>query len=182
MKLMFWLLAIVVALAAAGCKQAPQQVAAAPGPAPAAAPAPPVAPPTHPYGPRPGAAPGSYEELVLTVALPAQAKPDTGETPPATGGHANCPMSESSEILGIQIGQPHGVIVSRVVPGGPAEKAGIKAGDSIVACNGKVVTCPSTLRPLLGAGEKAREVKLTIRRVKRTKDSSPATPAGRAGG
>jgi len=54
-----------------------------------------------------------------------------------------------------------------VLPGGPAEAAGLKAGDGIVACGGESVTCPSNLLPhLLPAGED-RDLQLTVRRRQR---------------
>jgi serine protease Do len=66
--------------------------------------------------------------------------------------------------------QGKGVLVREVVVGSAAEKAGLKAGDVIVAVDGKEVTTVSKLRRAL-AGEKeteeARKVTLTIVRDKR---------------
>jgi S1-C subfamily serine protease len=173
-KRMIWLVPILLVALAVGCKQAPQAAAPTPAATTAAAPKPPAAPPQAQAAPRgPGAMAGEYEELTLAVTIPGRSAAGAPQ-PPAAGGHSNCPMTQSSGLLGIQISQPHGVIVGAVVPGGPAEKAGIKVGDSIVACNGKPVTCPASLLPLIRAGEKAQELKLTIRRPKA---AAPA-PAG----
>jgi hypothetical protein len=179
MRVIVWLLVIAFAVTVAGCKQPPQTAVATSVPTTtAAAPKPPAAPPKAPVPPRRVAAAG-YEQLVLTVSIPAQSEAAPGEAPAAPGGHPGCPKSASSDILGIQISQPHGVIVGAVVPGGPADMAGIKVGDSIIACDGQPVTCPASLLPLLSGGG-PRELTLTIRRPKAAA-AAPAPPAGHAG-
>ncbi|WP_028080629.1 DegQ family serine endoprotease [Solimonas soli] len=50
-----------------------------------------------------------------------------------------------------------GALIGRVVPGSPAEKAGLKAGDLVVAANGKDITDFAQLRSIVGlmrVGEK----------------------------
>jgi serine protease Do len=73
-----------------------------------------------------------------------------------------------AEYFGVKQGK--GVLVREVVVGSAAAKAGLKAGDVIVAVDGKEVTSVSKLRRAL-AGEKeekeARKVTLTIVRDKR---------------
>ena len=90
--------------------------------------------------------PGSdAERVVLTVELPAKGEPLRGGGP----GHGpGCPQTEVSALLGIVIANPHGILIARAVPGGPAAEGGIMAGDSIVECDGQAVTCPSKLLPL----------------------------------
>lgn len=97
----------------------------------------------------------SYAERTVTVTIPAEtAGTDT------TG----CPMSAVGAILGLAISRPHGCFLGRLVPGGPADAAGLKAGDGIIACQGESVACPSSLlRHVLPAGED-RDVELTVRR------------------
>jgi len=54
--------------------------------------------------------------------------------------------------------QPHGALVSQVMKDSPAEKAGIKVGDVILAFNGKLLLNSGQLPPLVGttrADEKA---------------------------
>jgi predicted metalloprotease with PDZ domain len=106
------------------------------------------------------------DKLVIPVQLPpaGQVRPMAGA---GLSGHGpNCPQTQVSGLLGVQIGQPHGVILGHVSPTGPAGKAGLKAGDSIIACNGAAVTCPATLLPMLRTGEKPTTVKLTVLRAK----------------
>ncbi len=106
--------------------------------------------------------PGSdADRVVLTVELPAKGEPLAA----SGGGHGpGCPQTHVSSLLGIMIANPHGIVVARVTPGGPAAAGGIKRGDSIVECDGKPVTCPSSLLPLLEQGEERRQLKLTVLR------------------
>ncbi len=168
------LMAIAVALGAVGCKPAPEATTPA---APTAAPAPAPAPPAAPAVEQPPKGAG-FEEIVVTVEIPIQ--PPAGEEPaqPA-GAHGgpNCPMSQSGRLLGVVIGAPHGIIVSQVLPDGPAAKAGIKVGDSIVECDGVKVSCPSVLRPMLGEGLSRLTVRLTIHRPKTAAASPPGGAA-----
>jgi serine protease Do len=46
---------------------------------------------------------------------------------------------------------PHGALIAKVLPGGPAEKSGIEVGDIIVKFNGKKVSFSSDLPPLVGS-------------------------------
>ena len=46
--------------------------------------------------------------------------------------------------------QPHGALVSRVMPDSPAEKAGLRVGDVILAFNGTKLLNSSQLPPLVG--------------------------------
>ena len=47
--------------------------------------------------------------------------------------------------------EPHGALVSKVLPEGPAQKAGIEAGDVITKFNGQAILTSSDLPPLVGA-------------------------------
>ncbi|HEX6103586.1 MAG TPA: PDZ domain-containing protein [Alphaproteobacteria bacterium] len=46
---------------------------------------------------------------------------------------------------GLGLERPGGVVVSRLYPGGPADRAGVRAGDVIVAVNGREVLDPPSL-------------------------------------
>ncbi len=46
---------------------------------------------------------------------------------------------------------PHGALIAKVLPGGPAEKAGIEVGDIIVKFDDKKVSFSSDLPPLVGS-------------------------------
>jgi serine protease Do len=78
--------------------------------------------------------------------------------------------------LGIRPGEGNpdveGVEVSLVVPGAPAEKAGIKGGDVIVALDGAKVTDFESLRTLLAAKKIGDEV--TVRVMRKGEDGKYA--------
>ena len=57
-----------------------------------------------------------------------------------------------------------GALVNAVVPGGPAERAGVKHGDVIVAFNGAAVNDPNALRNAVASAQPGAEVTLTINR------------------
>ncbi len=63
------------------------------------------------------------------------------------------------EIYGAEVS---GVVVSAVVPGGPAYRAGIRAGDRLVAVEGSPVHTPSDLRSLLKDLEPGDEIRARV--------------------
>lgn len=58
---------------------------------------------------------------------------------------------ELAESFGME--KPLGALVSQVLPGSPAEKAGFEVGDIIVEFNGKPVVSSSSLPPMVGVTE-----------------------------
>jgi serine protease Do len=62
----------------------------------------------------------------------------------------------------------NGALVSQVVPGSPAAKVGIKAGDIILDYNGTPVTGASQLKNMVGATKPGSTAKLKIWRDKKT--------------
>ena len=66
--------------------------------------------------------------------------------------------------------QPHGALVSQVMPGTPAEAAGVQAGDIIVGFNDQYVNHSSELPPLVGSSPVDRPAELKIIR-----DGKPMT-------
>jgi len=104
-----------------------------------------------------GGPPGetSWAERTVTVTIPAET---------AGSDRRGCPKSVVSAILGVVMMKPHGCLVSRVMPGSPADAAGLKAGDSIIACQGESVACPAGLLPLMLPAGEDRDVELTVRR------------------
>jgi len=62
-----------------------------------------------------------------------------------------------------------GVLISNVAKGSPAEKAGIKAGDIVIAVNSKVTQSSGQLRSQLGVLEIGEKVELTLVRNSREK-------------
>ncbi len=61
-----------------------------------------------------------------------------------------------------------GALVSQVVPGSPAEKAGVKDGDIIIKFNGKAVAGAAELKNLVGREKPGTPSTLTIIRDKKT--------------
>lgn len=64
----------------------------------------------------------------------------------------------------------NGALVSQVVEGSPAEKAGIKPGDIIVKFNGKNVSGAADLKNIVGREKPGASAKLTVFRDKKTMD------------
>jgi len=58
--------------------------------------------------------------------------------------------------------EPEGALVADVIEGSPAEKAGIKSGDIIVAYNGKKIKNRDALPRLVAATEVGKKAKVTI--------------------
>jgi Do/DeqQ family serine protease len=96
--------------------------------------------------------------------------------------------SELAQGLGLK--ETRGVLVSSVSAGGPAEKAGMKAGDVILEINGKKVNDPNDLRNTVAALSPGTDVTVTFARdgaeqqvkVKLIELDSVAQPARRDGG
>ncbi|MCF7983574.1 MAG: DegQ family serine endoprotease [Thiohalocapsa sp.] len=59
---------------------------------------------------------------------------------------------------------PRGALVAQVLPGSPAEEAGISPGDIILRFNGKEVATSSNLPPLVGVAKVGSEAKVQILR------------------
>jgi serine protease Do len=60
--------------------------------------------------------------------------------------------------------KPHGALVSKVVPDGPAAKAGVQAGDVVVAFNGREIDDSADLPPLVGNAHIGEHLPLTVLR------------------
>jgi len=58
--------------------------------------------------------------------------------------------------------QPRGALVSQVLPDTPAEKAGLQAGDIIIAFNGRQIHSSSELPPIVGASRVEEDANLEI--------------------
>lgn len=62
----------------------------------------------------------------------------------------------------MQLSGNDGAVVSRVLPGSPAEKSGLKIGDVVISMNGKLTTSSSQLRNEVGMLRPGAPVKLDI--------------------
>jgi serine protease Do len=60
--------------------------------------------------------------------------------------------------------RPHGIVVTYVVAGGPADRGGIKIGDVITRFEGQEVRSPARLRWYVATAGVGRSVALTVRR------------------
>ena len=60
--------------------------------------------------------------------------------------------------------QAEGALVNSVVPGGPADRAGIRPGDVIIALNGEKVTDPNSFRNKVAAAPPGTDITLTTAR------------------
>ena len=74
----------------------------------------------------------------------------------------------SAKALGLEA--PKGALVASVTPGDPADKAGVKAGDVIIAVEGKVVENASDLTRKIGELLPGTKIKITIWRKGTVKD------------
>ncbi|MGH8120599.1 MAG: Do family serine endopeptidase, partial [Gammaproteobacteria bacterium] len=74
---------------------------------------------------------------------------------------------ELAESFGMQ--RPHGALIAKVLPGGPAEKAGFEIGDVVTTFNGKEITFSADLPPLVGNSEVGSKVPVEIIRRGETK-------------
>ena len=68
-----------------------------------------------------------------------------------------------------------GVLVMRVMPNTPAEKAGIRKGDAIVQIDGEAVTTAEQLQNLVENSQIGQSLKLKLRRGSLTKDVTVQT-------
>lgn len=68
--------------------------------------------------------------------------------------------------------RPHGALVAKVIPGGPAEKAGLQIGDIIVEFNGQIIETSGELPPRVGMTPIDEKSKLKIIRQGEKQDIS----------
>lgn len=78
-----------------------------------------------------------------------------------------------ADALGLQEGQ--GVLVDHVVAGGPAQRAGVRAGDILLQMDGQPVTRPGDISLILARGSGARQVAV-LRDGKRLTLALPEAP------
>jgi len=98
---------------------------------------------------------GGYQGIAFAIPInvAAQVKEQLVKYGKVERGRMGVAIQEVSQSLAQSFGLdgPHGALVSSVEPGGPADKAGIKAGDVLLAVNGKTVDRSAELPPLVAA-------------------------------
>lgn len=112
----------------------------------------------------------------LSFAIPIDVANDIAQQLKTTGkvtrgriGVVIQPMTkELADGFGLQ--KPLGALVNSVEKGGPAEKAGIEAGDVILRFDGKVVNSSEDLPRMVGATKPGSKVPVQVWRSKATKD------------
>jgi serine protease Do len=79
-------------------------------------------------------------------------------------------IQDVTEALAKSFGRPdaNGALVSQVVPGSPAEKAGVKTGDIVLDFNGTPITGSAQLKNMVGQTKVGAAAKLSIWRDKKT--------------
>jgi serine protease Do len=86
------------------------------------------------------------------------------------------PMDEDlAKALGMD--RPHGALVEHAEPGSPADKAGIKSGDVIVAVDGQEVPHSEDLPRMIAPHTPGSHVRLTVLRDKQSRDVGVALEA-----
>jgi serine protease Do len=85
----------------------------------------------------------------------------------------------SNPIVLKELGAPYGIVLQRVEPGSPAEKAGLESGDVITSVNGKPVHTGSDLVNPIASTPVGNSVRVTYVRDKKMHDAS-LTVADRA--
>ena len=85
------------------------------------------------------------------------------------GVSAQAVPAEDAETLGLPKGT-HGAMITDVTPGSPADKAGLKRGDVVLAYNGRTVTTWEELRLQIAETMPGTKVKLSVSR-----DGKPLT-------
>lgn len=63
-----------------------------------------------------------------------------------------------------------GALIGQIEPGSPAEKAGLKAGDAIIAIDGRALLSSNHLRNNVGLRERGEKIKITIFRNGKRRD------------
>lgn len=74
---------------------------------------------------------------------------------------------ELAESFGMQ--HPHGALIAKVLPGGPAEKAGFEVGDVVTKYDGKEISFSADLPPLVGNSKVGDKIPVEIIRKGKTR-------------
>jgi serine protease Do len=144
---------------------------------------------------------GGYQGIAFAIPInvASQVKEQLVKNGKVERGRMGVAIQEVSQQLAESFGleRPQGALVSSVEPGGPADKAGLKAGDVILAVDGHAIDRSAEVPPLVAAvkpGSKAslevwrdkakRTVAVTVGELKSDQVASakPASNSGEATG
>jgi S1-C subfamily serine protease len=90
------------------------------------------------------------------------------------------PPEQEKPRIGIflkQKGESQGLWIERVVPGGPAEKAGLLAGDQLIAVEGKEISEVTEIHDALSRKGWGKEISLTLIREGSKKEITVTLPS-----
>jgi Do/DeqQ family serine protease len=87
---------------------------------------------------------------------------------PWIGASGQAVSADLAEAMGLD--HPMGVIIDDIYPGGPADEAGMKRGDVVIAVNGKQVEDPGSLRFRLATLDVGAETTVSVLRNHKTLD------------
>jgi serine protease Do len=113
---------------------------------------------------------GGYQGV--SFAIPIDVAINVKDQLVATGhvqrGRIGVTIQEVNQTLAdsFKLSRPRGALVSQVEQGGPADDAGVKPGDVILAVDGKAIERSSELPPLIAAIKPGKEASLTVWRDK----------------
>ncbi|MEZ5665080.1 MAG: DegQ family serine endoprotease [Burkholderiaceae bacterium] len=109
---------------------------------------------------------GGYQGLsfAIPIEVVTQVRDQIVATGQASHARLGVTVQEVNQALAESFGlaKPEGALVSGVEPGGPAETAGLKAGDVIIQVNGQAIIGSGDLPALIGQSAPGTEVTLNI--------------------
>ena len=120
----------------------------------------------HDRGPGLGQVQGRRPQLPGNRQLPGNGN-NGGSQLPQLPGNGSSQVPASGAYLGVSVQDstsPQGAQVASVVTGGPADQAGLKAGDVITAADGNVVTSASQLASRIQAHSSGDQISITYNR------------------
>ena len=109
---------------------------------------------------------GGYQGIAFAIPInvAAQVKEQLVKYGKVERGRIGVAIQEVTQSLAQSFGldKPQGALVASVEPGGPADKAGLKPGDVLLAVNGKAVDRSAELPPLVAAVKPGSKASLDV--------------------
>ena len=73
-------------------------------------------------------------------------------------------MDINQHVIGIEFDDANGVVVKKVLPGGPADRAGIKSGDTINTVGTRAIDDARDLVRALAKSKPGQDLKIVVKR------------------